>query len=264
VNAIDEQPWSGGRKNELGQGVRWKGFEIDLPQCSKSGFPPFWSMLMNSKVTEGFFPATAMPDSAWWPALWPRPGKVLADLGVEPEMKVIDLCCGDGLFTVPLTRIARRVVAIDLDPEMLRIAQASVTAAWATNCTFVVGDAYNVAKLAPDPADFVLIANTFHGVPDKPRLARAVATALKTAGRFAIVNWHRRPREETAVLGQPRGPPTELRMTPADVAAVVEPAGFIPIRVIELPPYHYGAIFQKNSRARGNHVTGNLNPKRTP
>jgi len=200
---------------------------------------------MTSKVIEGFFPATAMPDSAWWHALWPHPEKVLADLGVEPEMRVIDLCCGDGLFTAPLTRLARRVIAIDLDPEMLQIAQASVTAAGATNCTFIVGDAYNVAKLAPEPADFVLIANTFHGVPDKPRLARAVASVLKPAGRFAIVNWHRRPREETSVLGQPRGPQTELRMTPADVAAVVEPTGFIPIENIELPPYHYGGIFQK-------------------
>jgi len=67
---------------------------------------------------------------------------------------------------------------------------------------------------------------------------------LKPGGRFAIVNWHRRPREVTALLGQPRGPPTELRMTPADIAAVIEPTGFIPIGVIELPPHYYDAIFQ--------------------
>jgi len=34
-------------------------------------------------------------------------------------------------------------------------------------------------------------------------------------------------------------------MTPDDVVAAVEPAGFIRVGVIELPPYHYGAIFQK-------------------
>lgn len=193
----------------------------------------------------GFFPATVMPDSAWWEALWPQPGKVLADLGIEPEMTVIDLCCGDGLFTVPLARMARRVIAIDLDPEMVQIAQTRVIASGATNCKFIVGDAYDIARLAPQPADFVLIANTFHGIPDKPRLARAVAAVLKPAGRFVIVNWHRRPRDETIVLGQPRGPKTELRMTPADVSAAVEPVGFNRVGVIELPPYHYGAIFQK-------------------
>jgi len=58
--------------------------------------------------------------------------------------------------------------------------------------------------------------NTFHGVPDKSRLARAVAAVLQPNGRFAVINWHRRSREETIVLGQPRGPKTEMRMTPED------------------------------------------------
>ena len=43
-------------------------------------------------------------------------------------------------------------------------------------------------------------------------------------------------------------PQTELRMTPDDVAAAVEPAGFILTRIIGLPLYHYGAIFQKANR----------------
>ena len=198
-------------------------------------------------MIEGFFPATAMPDPAWWQALWPQPEKVLAALGIEPNMTVVDLCCGDGLFTTPLVRMARRVVGIDLDPEVVRIAQKRVAAASVSNYTFTVGDAYDVATLVPEHADFVLIANTFHGVPNKRRLAQSVAAVLKPGGRFAIVNWHRRPREETIVLGQPRGPQTELRMTPDDVAAVVEPAGFILACVVELPPYHYGAIFKKST-----------------
>lgn len=202
-------------------------------------------MVTGNEAIEGFFPATAMPDSAWWHALWPQPGKVLTDLGIESWMIVIDLCCGDGLFTALLAGMARRVVGIDLDPEMVRMAQTRVAAAGVTNCTFIVGDAYNVATLVTEPADFILIANTFHGVPDKRRLAQAVAAVLKPAGRFAIVNWHRRPRDETVVLGEPRGPQTEFRMTPDDVAAAVEPAGFIRAGLVELPPYHYGAIFQK-------------------
>jgi hypothetical protein len=47
------------------------------------------------------------------------------------------------------------------------------------------------------------------------------------------------------VLGKPRGPKTEMRMTPEDVRKVVEPAEFQLADVVELPPYHYGAVFQK-------------------
>lgn len=56
---------------------------------------------------------------------------------------------------------------------------------------------------------------------------------------------HRRPREETTVLGQPRGPKTEMRMTPTEVAGAAEPVGLKLASVVELPPYHYGALFVK-------------------
>ncbi len=87
------------------------------------------------------------------------------------------------------------------------------------NCDFVAGDAYDIARLWKRPVDFVFLANAFHGVPDQPRLARSVRDALKRSGRFAIVNWHPRAREETTVLGEPRGPRTELRMPPRTVKA---------------------------------------------
>jgi predicted methyltransferase len=75
-------------------------------------------------------------------------------------------------------------------------------------------------------------------------MARAVAAVLKPGGRFAIVNWHSLPRERTAVLGKPRGPRTEMRMSPDDVRSAVEPAGFVLERIVDLPPYHYGAVFR--------------------
>lgn len=202
-------------------------------------------LITNDTSLAGFFPATAMPDSDWWQALWPEPRRVLAALGIEPHMEVVDLCCGDGLFTAPLALMSRHVLAIDIDPGMLALTRAKVTATGATNCDFVEGVAYAVAELAGQPVDFVLIANTFHGVPDKLRLTRSIASVLKPNGFFAVINWHHRPREETTVLGQPRGPKTEMRMTPDHVASAVEPAGLTLARVIELPPYHYGAVFQK-------------------
>ncbi len=197
-------------------------------------------------MLEGFFPATAMPDPDWWQVLWPRPDEVLAKSGIQRNAEAVDLCSGYGLFTVPLARVARHVIAIDLDPEMVEQARARAAAAGVTNCGCVVGNAYDLAELVlPGSEDFVLIANTFHGVPDKARLARAVVTVLRPDGRLVVVNWHQRPREQTIVLGQPRGPRTEMRMRPEDVREAVAPAGLRPTRLIELPPYHYAAIFER-------------------
>jgi ubiquinone/menaquinone biosynthesis C-methylase UbiE len=195
----------------------------------------------------GFFPAATMPDADWWQSLWPDPGKVLVEMGVEPDMVVVDLCCGDGLFTAPLARIAGRVYAIDIDPAVLERAPARAAAERATNCKFVAADAMTVDTVVPEPADYVFLANTFHGVSDPLGLARAVAACLKPQGQFGIVNWHRRPCEETVVLGWPRGPKTEMRIEASDVTASVEPAGLLLNRAVELPPYHYGVVLRRRS-----------------
>jgi ubiquinone/menaquinone biosynthesis C-methylase UbiE len=192
----------------------------------------------------GFFPATNMPNADWWQALWPDPSKIIVEMGVEPCVVAIDLCCGDGLFTGPLARIAKRVYAIDIDPVMLNRARSRVAAARADNCKFVVADAMAIDAVVAE-IDYVLLANTFHGVPDQLGLGRAVAAVLKPKGLLGIINWRRRPREETVVLGQPRGPKTEMRIEADDVAAIVQPAGLLLNRIVELPPYHYGVVFQK-------------------
>jgi SAM-dependent methyltransferase len=193
---------------------------------------------------ERLFPASAMPDKDWWRALWPTPEAAVRSWGIRPGMTVIDLCCGDGYFTAAIARRAApgRVVGVDLDPAMLKQARAACQGSG--NCAWVLGDARELSRLVAKPVDYVLIANTFHGVADQAALAREAAAVLKPQGRFAIVNWHALPREKTAVLGQPRGPRTELRMSPQQVRSVVEPAGFELDKLVELPPYHYAIIFK--------------------
>ena len=200
-------------------------------------------------MISGFFEGTEMPVADWWEALWPDPARVLIESGLTAGAAAVDLCAGDGWFTLPMARIARRVVAIDIDGKLLHLARLRLGKAGLTNCEFVEADAFDVAKIVAEPVDFVFLANVFHGVPDKTRLSSAVAEILLPGGRFAVVNWHKRPREETTVLGEPRGPKTELRMSPEAVKAAVEPSGLAFVRVAEIPPCHYSAIFQK-PRAR--------------
>lgn len=188
-----------------------------------------------------------MPTAGWWEALWPDPAGVLAAVGVKPGMEAIDLCSGDGWFTLQIAKIARHVIAIDIDPNLLDVARHRLTEAGVTNCDFVSGDAYELARLIPGPVDFVFMANAFHGVPDRPRLARAARETLKPGAQFAIVNWHRRPREDTKILGEPRGPKSELRVSPEQTIEAVESSGLKLARLIEIPPYHYGAVFTQPS-----------------
>jgi len=192
-----------------------------------------------------FFQGTEMPDAGWWEALWPDPVGVLTAVGVKPNMAVMDLCSGDGWFTLQIAKLARHVVAIDIDARLLDVARHRLAESGVTNCDFVAGDAYELTRLWPRPVDFVFLANAFHGVPDRARLARSVHDALVPSGLLAVVSWHQRPREETMILGEPRGPKTELRMSPKQTIQAVEVGGLKLVRVVEVPPYHYGAVFER-------------------
>ena len=108
---------------------------------------------------------------------------------------------------------------------------------------FVADDARNLAVRVPDPVGLVLLANTFSGVPDKTALACAVSGVLASGGRFAVVSWYPLPREQNRVLGEPREPTTEMRLSPEQTVASVEPAGFALEGQVDLPPYQYVAAF---------------------
>ena len=191
------------------------------------------------------FRASSMPDRDWWSALWPHPEETLSALGIEPDMTVLDLCCGDGYFTAPLARIVGgKVYALDVDCAMIQAAKAEVARQGTSIRQWICADAMALASHLAGPVDYVLMANTFHGAPDQTSLARAVHAVLLPHGVFAVVNWYPAEREETTVLGEPRGPEAGMRMSPQAVAEVVEPAGFRMLRVVDLPPYHYGALFE--------------------
>jgi ubiquinone/menaquinone biosynthesis C-methylase UbiE len=194
-------------------------------------------------VQPGFFQATEMPDAEWWEALWPDPAGLVRAVGIADGMDVIDLCSGDGWFTLPIAKIARSATALDIDADLLELSRTRLAEHGVTNCYFLAGDAYDIARLVPRKVDLVFLANVFHGVPDQTKLSRAVRKTLLRGGRFAIVNWHQRSREETTVLGHPRGPRTELRMSPEQTVSAVTAAGLALDKIIELPPHHYAAIF---------------------
>lgn len=173
------------------------------------------------------FPATAMPDRDWWQELWPEPEETLRKLGITDHMTVVDLCSGDGYFTAPLAKIVNgNLFAVDLDPDMLDQTREALRQQGVVARDLILADARDVANVIPEKVDYVLIANTFHGIPDKDSIAQAVAGVLNPGGKLGIVNWYPATREDTKVLGKPRGPKAEMRMSPETVQRIVERAGF--------------------------------------
>jgi SAM-dependent methyltransferase len=194
------------------------------------------------------FQNTGLPDWDWWGKLWPTPGETLRRLGLSTGDSLAEIGSGNGYFALPAARIVdpAPVYAVDIDPESLEELAHLADQHDVENIVSVEGDARSLAGLLPETVDVAMVANTFHGIQNPAAFVDDVVAILNDGGRFIIVNWCDRPREETTVAGEPRGPPTDLRLSAETTRDIVEEAADLTLaRRIEIPPYHYALIFER-------------------
>jgi protein-L-isoaspartate O-methyltransferase len=92
------------------------------PQCAASLRPRFLSYSHRDKEWGKWLHAAL--EGYRIDTLWPDPAGVLASVGIGQGMTVVDLCSGDGWFTLQIAKVARHVIAIDIDGKLLETARA--------------------------------------------------------------------------------------------------------------------------------------------
>jgi protein-L-isoaspartate O-methyltransferase len=150
--------------------------ELIARQCKRLSFVDMGSDLQD------FFEATEMPSAGWWEALWPDPAGVLAAVGLKPDMEVVDLCSGDGWFTLHIAKAAHYVVAIDIDGNLLEAARRRLDQNGVVNCDFVAGDAYDIAKLVPR-------SGRLETCPGRRGATLSLWRPIRTVGSLVVPPW---------------------------------------------------------------------------
>ena len=135
--------------------------------------PPAKRAFAYSDVPVEMAPGRYMPD--------PRTFAKLVQLA-DPQSgdRVLDVACGTGYSTVVLARIAREVVGLEQDADLVRIASDMVPASGATNATVVQGGLTEGVK-AKAPFDVILIEGAVEAVPD------SLIAQLADGGRLAAI-----------------------------------------------------------------------------
>jgi SAM-dependent methyltransferase len=108
---------------------------------------------------------------------------LLNAVGTKPDLKALDLCCGQGNVTEALIGRGCQVVGLDFSPAMLAFARKRVPQA-----TFLEGDAQD---LPFDRGEFDIVVSNLGvcHVPDQPRVLREIRRVLRPHGRFAMTVW---------------------------------------------------------------------------
>lgn len=100
-----------------------------------------------------------------------------------PDSKVLEFGCGTGSTAVLHAPYVNHIDAIDVSPEMIRIANAKLGPAGIDNVTFRVAD-MDAFEAAPESYDAVLGLNILHLLDDRMMAMREVYKALKPGGHF--------------------------------------------------------------------------------
>jgi len=119
-------------------------------------------------------------------------------LSPKPGQKILDLCCGQGVFSRCLAGAGvGQIVAVDISDAMIQAAKL-----WGENpnINYVVGDARNLGDLADSTFDAVACLLSLHDLDNIEAVFANVAKALKPGGLAVSIIMHpcfRIPRQSS-------------------------------------------------------------------
>jgi ubiquinone/menaquinone biosynthesis C-methylase UbiE len=115
-----------------------------------------------------------------------QPDRVLDSLQLAPQMTVADVGAGTGYFTLRLAKRVARVIATDVQPQMLDMLRAR--SGDIANVTLVQAGDHDAA-LPPACCDVVLMVDVYHELADPAAILGGIGKALKPNGRLVLVEY---------------------------------------------------------------------------
>ena len=111
-------------------------------------------------------------------------------LELKPDHVVADIGAGSGYFTMPLAKNVSngKVLAVDIQPEMLQMLKQRSQDLGITNVTPVLGTITD-PNLPDSSVDLVLMVDAYHEFSNPREMMDAIVTGLKPGGRVVLVEF---------------------------------------------------------------------------
>ena len=226
-----ESQRAAGAGKQAGQDHNMPG--IDCP-LRKAGVDP--SGLRPFAEVEKYIAFLDRPDRA----AWQKPDEVVTALALQGNETVFDLGAGSGYFSFKLAQAVPRgkVVAADLEPEMIRHIHHKAMVEGVTNLTPVIIKADD--PQVPGEADLVFVCDVLHHVQDRAGWLKKAASEMKPGARFVLVEF-----KEGKL---PEGPPEAVKIPRKQLIELVSQAG-LPLEAekADLLPYQVFLVFRKGT-----------------
>jgi SAM-dependent methyltransferase len=176
-----------------------------------------------------------------------RPGRereertdlLLDNLPLEPGDVAADLGAGTGYFSIPMARRVGptgRVLAVDIQPEMLSIINDRVAAENLANIDTILA-AEDDPRLPQDSVDLLLLVDAYHEFTYPREVMQGAMKGLKPGGRVVLIEYR---AENPLVPIKPLH-----KMTEAQAIAELEAVGLAWQDTLDFLPRQHFLIFRK-------------------
>ena len=167
---------------------------------------------------------------------------LLKCLNLKPGMVVCDMGCGNGFYThkiSPLVGDTGKVLAVDIQPEMLELLNKRAEAAKETNIVTILG-AVDDPKLPEGKVDLVFCVDVYHEFDHPVEMLAAIRKSLAPGGRMVLVEF----RTE-----DPKVPIKKLhKMSKEQILKEIPPNGFKLVEQFDKLPWQHVMFFEKDGK----------------
>jgi precorrin-6B methylase 2 len=168
-----------------------------------------------------------------------RPQLMIDALQIKPGQTIADLGAGSGYYSfriAPLVGDQGTVLAIDVEPRMLRIITERAKRSGVGNVTTVLSTPSD-PNLEPNSVDLLFMVDVYHELEFPLEVMTKVREALKPGGRVALIEYK---AEDPAVMIKP-----VHKMTERQIIRELTAAGFRHQKTIRSLPLQHLVLFEK-------------------
>ncbi|MDQ3013106.1 MAG: class I SAM-dependent methyltransferase, partial [Acidobacteriota bacterium] len=119
-----------------------------------------------------------------------KPNEVVKQMNLKPTDVVADIGAGTGYFTFRIAPLVKqgKVLAVDIQPEMLSIIEGRKKQRTADNVTGILSTETDT-KLPPASVDVVLFVDAYHEFSYPREMMESIVKGLKPGGRLVQIEY---------------------------------------------------------------------------